>query len=183
MERFRIAEERDAKQIADLHATSWRRTYRGNFRDGFLDGDVSADRSRVWNERLTAPPDNQFVCVAEDESGISGFVCAFGDHDSQWGSFIDNLHVDIDRQGQGVGTRLMARAGQWLSERFLDSGVYLIVWERNPARFFYERLGGRDTGRIEVENPGGGSGRYIRVAWDRPGAIVKWANSASIGCN
>ena len=37
---FRRAEARDADRIAQLHAESWRRTYRGMMRDEFLDGDV-----------------------------------------------------------------------------------------------------------------------------------------------
>ena len=166
MANFRIAEEKDAERIAHLHAISWQRTYRGNFRDEFLDGDVFSDRGRVWRERLTNPAENQLVYVVEEHHNTCGFICAFGGHDPRWGSFIDNLHVDKAYQGRGIGYGLMTEAGSWLSARFAKAAVYLIVWESNPSCLFYERLGGRNTGMIEVENPGGGVGRYIRIAWD-----------------
>jgi ribosomal protein S18 acetylase RimI-like enzyme len=172
--RYREATRDDAPAIAALHADNWRRSYRGNLRDEYLDGDVHSDRLRTWTARLDQPAEGQFVCVAVEGEGsrgggrIVGFVCAFGAHDREWGSFIDNLHVDAGRQGQGIGSGLMRRAGAWLAHRFPDERVHLLVWESNPARSLYERLGGRDTGMIEVENPGGGTGRYHRYVWERP---------------
>ncbi len=62
----------------------------------------------------------------------------------------------------------MREAGIWLSARFPQEQAYLLVWESNPARRLYERLGGRNTGIVEMENPGGGVGRYFRYVWDRP---------------
>ena len=56
--------------------------------------------------------------------------------------------------------------------------AYLIVWESNPARRFYERLGGRNTGKIDVENPSGGFDRYILFAWDQPKAMSSNVRSA-----
>lgn len=49
---FRLAAATDAAAIADLHAQSWRRHYRGAYSDAFLDGDVAADRLAAWTERL-----------------------------------------------------------------------------------------------------------------------------------
>jgi len=165
---YRAAAHNDAPGIAALHAENWRRAYRGNFRDEYLDGDIVSERQSVWNERLGHPAANQYVCVAVHGSRIAGFICAFGCHDREWGSFIDNLHVDTHTQRRGVGSALMRQAGGWLSSRFPNERVYLLVWEFNPARALYERLGGRDTGIVDVENPGGGVGRYVRYVWNRP---------------
>lgn len=41
--RFRLAVPDDAEAVAMLHATSWRRHYRGAYSDAFLDGDVVAE--------------------------------------------------------------------------------------------------------------------------------------------
>jgi hypothetical protein len=38
---FRAAGQDDAHAIAELHADSWRRHYRGAYSDAFLDGDVA----------------------------------------------------------------------------------------------------------------------------------------------
>ena len=169
---YRPAMLEDAPEIAALHAENWRRGYRGNFRDEYLDGDVHADRLRAWTARLQQPADHQFVGVALERARIVGFVCAFGAHDRAWGSFIDNLHVEAGSQRHGIGSGLMRQAGAWLSSHFPEERVHLLVWESNPARTLYERLGGHDTGMIEVENPGGGSGRYVRYVWERPSLLT-----------
>ncbi|MFB3112043.1 MAG: GNAT family N-acetyltransferase, partial [Gemmatimonadales bacterium] len=72
---------------------SWRQNYRGAFSDAFLDGDLPGERLRVWRERLDHPPGNQFVQLAIDGANLVGFVCAYGAHDPEWGSLVDNLHV------------------------------------------------------------------------------------------
>ena len=89
----RSAEPSDARAIAELHARSWRESYRGSFRDEYLDGDLVGERLRVGRERLDRPPAGQLVEVAIDRGELIGFVCAYGDHDARWGSLIDNLHV------------------------------------------------------------------------------------------
>src|SRR5688500_19621304 len=78
---LREANAGDAEAIAALHTDSWRRTYRGMMSDAFLDGGALDDRRSVWRERLTARPSNQFVCVAEHDSRIAGFICPFANHE------------------------------------------------------------------------------------------------------
>ena len=170
---YRSANHRDMSGIAALHAENWRRAYRGNFRDDYLDGDILSERQGVWNARLGNPPSNQYVCVAAQGARIVGFVCAFGSHDREWGSFIDNLHVDAHAQRSGIGSTLMRHTGAWLCATFPDEQVYLLVWEFNPAQVLYARLGGHSSGIVEVENPGGGVGRYFRYVWERPSQLMR----------
>jgi ribosomal protein S18 acetylase RimI-like enzyme len=172
MVNFRKAEITDAEGIAHLHASSWRRIYRGNFRDAFLDGDVFTERNKVWASRLGSPRHNQYVGVAESAGKLCGFVCMYGNEDAEWGSFIDNLHVDNEFHQQGIGTALMRHAGAWLEKEYPGQGVWLVVWEGNPAIKFYEALGGRNTGLVEEDNPGGGTGKYFRMVWESPSALV-----------
>jgi ribosomal protein S18 acetylase RimI-like enzyme len=165
---YRPASYSDAEGVAVLHAENWRRAYRGNFRDEYLDGDVFSERRKVWDSRLRHPAANQCVCVAVQSARVVGFVCVFGAHDSEWGSFIDNLHVHADMGRLGIGSALMRKAGSWLCSEFPNERAYLFVWEFNPARALYERLGGLNAGMVEIENPGGGVGRYWRYVWERP---------------
>ena len=76
----------------------------------------------------------------------------------------DNGHGEVLAR---IEKGLAAKLGL-VSPVTLLSGDYLLVWEFNPARALYERLGGRNVGIADVENPGGGIGRYVRYAWDRP---------------
>jgi ribosomal protein S18 acetylase RimI-like enzyme len=166
---YRSAKPSDAEAIAYLHARSWRENYRGSFSDAFLDGDLPAERLRVWCERLEHPPGNQLVQVAVDGTNVLGFVCAYGAHDPQWGSFVDNLHVAHAFKRNGIGSSLMRRVGAWLVPLYPQLGVYLLVLEANAsARRFYERLGAQNAGVSTMETHGGAAVRSCRYTWLRP---------------
>ncbi|MHB8454753.1 MAG: GNAT family N-acetyltransferase [Acidiferrobacterales bacterium] len=72
-----------------------------------MDRHAAQDRQAVRRQRLTAPKDNQMVLVAEENQELCGFVCAYGEGDPQWGTYIDNLHVRRESQRRGIGKRLM----------------------------------------------------------------------------
>ena len=163
---YRIARRSDAEAVAQLHAQSWRESYRGSFTDEFLDGDLPGERLGVWRERLADPPANQLVLLAVDGETLAGFVCAFGDHDPEWGSLVDNLHVARAFKRGGIGAALMRQAGEWLRLRDSRLGVYLWVLEANTAaRRFYERIGARDAGVSMMETHGGAVVRSCRYTW------------------
>ncbi|MGV9563838.1 GNAT family N-acetyltransferase [Streptomyces sp. NPDC003480] len=169
--RFRAAEPCDAENMALLHADSWRRHYRGAYSDAFLDGDVVADRRSVWSLRLSDPSGSATV-VAEDDTGLAGFVHVVFDEDGHWGSLIDNLHLVEHRQRMGLGTALLSRAAQAVAERASGSALYLWVLEQNTAaQEFYRALGGTCVERAPVSPPGGvpsrlaGSPAKLRFTW------------------
>jgi ribosomal protein S18 acetylase RimI-like enzyme len=163
---FREARPDDAVAIATVHAESWRATYRGAYRDEYLDGDVLQDRIAVWEKRLSAPPANQFVVVAEENDAIVGFACAYGRDDERWGSLLDNLHVRRDLHRRGTGTHLLAEVAKWCRTHYPEVGLYLWVLEQNErAQAFYERMGASDRGGGAFVPPGGGHIDSRRYAW------------------
>ena len=93
---LRVAGVDDADRVAELHADSWRRTYRGAYPDEFLDGDVFEDRRRVWRSRLERADLACETIVAIDDVRMVGFVHTILDDSAQWGSLVDNLHVATD---------------------------------------------------------------------------------------
>lgn len=166
---YRPASPPDAEAVALLHARSWRRNYRGAFTDAFLDGDLDEERLRVWRKRLDHPSADQLVRLAVDGPDLVGFVCAYGAHDPQWGSFVDNLHVADGSRHNGVGSSLMQQTGTWLIPRYSGLGIYLWVLEANSgARRFYERLGAENAGVSTMETHGGAVVRSCRYTWPRP---------------
>jgi GNAT superfamily N-acetyltransferase len=170
---LRIAAAADAEAIAVLHTESWRRTYRGMMADEFLDGAALGNRRTVWRERLHGAAPGLHVCVAEHHKRIVGFVCAFANHDPNWGAYIDNLHVAHDWHRRGVGRALMRSTAEWLCGLQPDGGVYLWVMEANaPARRFYERLGASHAGNVNLEDPGGGSAPNCRYVWTSPRVLL-----------
>jgi GNAT superfamily N-acetyltransferase len=164
--RIRTATRADASAVAALHAESWRFAYRGAYRDEYLDGPVLEDRARLWDERLSSPPANQYVVLAEDADGLVGFACAYGNDDERWGTLVDNLHVRPDRHRQGAGQRLLAEVAAWCSEQYPGCGLYLWVLEQNDrARRFYERVGASEGESRPYVPPGGGTTIIRRCVW------------------
>jgi ribosomal protein S18 acetylase RimI-like enzyme len=163
---YRLAESSDADPIALLHTRSWRENQRGAMTDRFLDEELPEERLRVWRRTLDHPPENQYVQVAIDRTELQGFVRAYGAHDPQWGSFVDNLHVARIAKRTGIGSSLMRNAGAWLDRRYPGFGVYLWVLEANSAaRLFYERLGAQNAGATTMETHGGAVVRSCRYSW------------------
>jgi ribosomal protein S18 acetylase RimI-like enzyme len=175
---FRFAGPADAAAVADLHARSWRRHYRGAYSDAFLDGDVFADRLAVWTERLS-DPDPRRCTILADDGGLIGFANTFLDDDREWGALLDNLHVDARRHRRGIGRRLLAMTAEAVLERGKSSGLYLWVLEQNvAAQAFYEACGGRRVGRELATPPGGVAGRLrgspakLRYVWRDPAVLL-----------
>jgi ribosomal protein S18 acetylase RimI-like enzyme len=169
--RFRAAGPDDAEKVALLHADSWRRFYRGAYADPFLDGDVVADRRSAWSSRLAAQA-NTLTVVAEDDTGLAGFVHVVFDDDNTWGSLVDNLHVTHHRRRSGIGSALLTRAAEAVTQQATGRSMYLWVLEQNTAaQQFYRASGGTCVEIAMVSPPSGaparlnGSPRMLRFAW------------------
>lgn len=176
---FRVARHDDAQSVAELHADSWRRHYRGAYADAFLDGDVLADRVALWTDRLRGTDPRRCTILAMDDGGLVGFANTFLDHDPTWGALLDNLHVTSGRKGSGIGTQLLALTAEAVTASRPTSGLYLWVLEQNVnAQAFYEARGGRCRGRCLIDPPGGIAGRLngspagLRYVWAEPAAML-----------
>jgi len=81
---IRLSQAADARDIAKLHADSWRRHYRGAYSNDYLDGDLDADRLAVWTERMNSHDGEHFTLLAEHRDGPVGFVHVVLDADCTW---------------------------------------------------------------------------------------------------
>jgi ribosomal protein S18 acetylase RimI-like enzyme len=179
--RYRRARASDAEAIANLHADSWRRNYRGAYSDEFLDGDVFADRRAVWTRRLSDTQVGERTTVAESDDRVVGFVHTISGSDPRWGTLLENLHVTHGVKRSGIGTQLVAVAAQRLVIEHEPGGMFLWVLEQNAAaQSFYERLGGTCVERDLVEPPGGKPGRLagsparLRYVWPQLSDLLHW---------
>ena len=172
--RYRRATTDDIMGIAELHADSWRRNYRGAYSDSYLDGDVLTDRRTVWGERLRAVGANSITIIAEDESALMGFAHTHLDEHEELGALLDNLHVAHALKGTGIGTGLMAETAAAVLELRPGSALYLRVLEQNtPAQAFYDARGGRRVGReLGGPYPGGGRSFVLLYAWPDPSTLL-----------
>lgn len=174
--RFRTARPEDAGAVAELHADSWQRHYRGAYTDAFLDEEPSGFLGQLWTERLATPSPQAHTVLAEYDGELVGLVHTLLDEDPTWGALVDNLHVRYALKRQGLGTRLLARAALAVRN---SSGLYLWVLEQNPAaQAFYAARGGECVGRDDVPAPGGnvawlnGQPTCLRYAWRDPTVLV-----------
>jgi GNAT superfamily N-acetyltransferase len=155
----------DADTVARLHATSWRRAYRGMLSDAYLDGDLDAERRSVWMERLADPTFGQGWIAHADAEPV-GFVFIRHERDAPWGVHVDNLHVLVAHQGLGIGRRLLFTVGEWASTHATDEPVHLWVIAANvAARGFYARAGGEEVELVDRATGDGGTLPEYRVVW------------------
>jgi ribosomal protein S18 acetylase RimI-like enzyme len=170
---FRDATRADAEAIADLHADSWRRHYRGVYLDSYLDGDVFAERRVVWTGRFADPDPDARTILCEHEGALVGFAHIIVDDDPTWGALLDNLHVAYAHKRGGIGTQLMAASARAVLERPQPTGMYLWVLERNAAgQAFYRARGGSEVGREVSPLEGGGTAVGLRYAWPDPSVLL-----------
>lgn len=164
----------DVEAIADLHARSWRKTYRGLFSDAFLDGPVFAERRALWSQRLsTWDRARNVVLLAERDGALTGFASVMLDVEPEWGARLDNLHVDPDGKGRGIGRTLLQGAARWvLAGDAHDPGkpkapmLHLMVFEGNvAARGFYDAMNGECVEQREVTVEDGTRLVELRYLW------------------
>jgi ribosomal protein S18 acetylase RimI-like enzyme len=150
------------------------------YADAFLDHDVDADRLDTWTTRAHQPRPDACVLVAEADGVVVGFSYTICDHDPDFGSMLENLHVGRTRKGQGIGTQLMAMTAENLVQRGTAGGLYLWVLEPNTAaRAFYDARGGRCVELRTSPPPGGdpanlvGAPRLCRYVWSDVAGLLR----------
>ena len=170
---LRDATAADAPLLARIGVQSWRETYAGllsqRLLDG-LDGNPFHDR-RYWQGVLAEPRLRQWVWIIERRRTPIG-LCKFGSaDDGDDGGVVDRLYLLRPAQRQGLGRRLMAAAAHLLAMHDLQP---LSVWTlecNQPARAFYERLGGRRLPRRPVFEDHGAPVFEVGFRWDRPESL------------
>ena len=169
---FRPTRPDDARAVAELHADSWRRHYRGAYSDAFLDHDAAGYLLPLWTERLGTPLPRARTILAEWHGRVAGLAHTLLDEDPTWGALLDNLHVAHGLKRCGIGTRLLTLTRQAVRDWSASSGLYLWVLEQNSdARAFYAAQGGVCVERDAAPPPGGDPARLtgqpmgLRYAW------------------
>jgi ribosomal protein S18 acetylase RimI-like enzyme len=140
----------DAAAIARVHVQSWKSTYPGIVPASFLDTLHEGEQAEKWRQWfLTAP---MMVLVAEDETGIFGFVNGgairgqVADYDAE----LYAIYLLQSAQRRGAGRSLTLAMAAALHRKGFRR---MLVWvlEQNPAAGFYQRLGAVPVGRRMIE--------------------------------
>ena len=168
---IRPARVEAARTIAQLYVEGWQDAYPGLLPDELLVGmDADERRKQNWAGIIRRTGANERVIVAETAgidgvSAVVGFASAGAPRRGGLGhkGEVYTLYVETDFLGRGIGGRLFATIAVETASR---SGSSVIVWvlAGNPARFFYESLGGRMVGR-RPGTLGGGDIEEIAYGW------------------
>ncbi len=163
---LREGTKKDASLVAQLHALSWKKYYRGILTDDYLDLFVEQDRKSIWEQRFSSSNPDLQVIIAEQNGIPCGFAGLFSNHDKKWGALIDNLHVIGSHQRKGIGTALLYASAEWIARDHHEAPFFLWVFIANHrARKFYEKRGASYGEEKTIENPDGSVAQIIRCYW------------------
>ena len=157
----------DARAIAHVRVASWRTTYRGKLPKEYLEAMDIDTYTGAWEGILQARGAQGYTYVAEDVGGqIKGFAVG-GWNRTEGTAYQGELYAIYllkEAQRGGTGRRL---AG-WVAQRLQREGFNsMMVWVMadNPARRFYQKLGGRFV--MERESFIGGTRvREVAYGWE-----------------
>jgi ribosomal protein S18 acetylase RimI-like enzyme len=162
---FRFATHTDAEKIAELHAKSWQKAYRGSFTNDFLDNHALENRKTLWHKRFHEN-ENQITILCENNQTLIGFICIFTNN-GEFGPLIDNLHIAEQYQGQGIGKMLIDKAKEYIRQKALGTKMHLFVLEKNEnAIHFYQKLGARNNNAEIYTSPDGLQLKIFKMVWD-----------------
>ena len=142
MNLIRTANLSDADVIARVHIDSWQTTYRGLMPDKVLDN-LSFERRREWWQGILRDQSER-VLVAEENDQIVGFAY-FGEereHDPIYHGELYAIYLLAGCQKKGIGHLLFKASAKGLIKLGM-SDMLLWVLSTNPARKFYEKMGGK----------------------------------------
>lgn len=143
--RIRPGRPADAGGIAQVYVDAWRSAYAGLIPNGVLVRMSAGAQAREWSQQLSRRRFADSILVAD----LSGHgVIAFGSCGAARHSLLPHageiytLYVSPEHQERGVGRALLLQLFASLTDRGLDSALVWVL-SLNPARFFYEAMGGR----------------------------------------
>jgi len=173
---IRAATLSDAAAIARVHVDTWRAAYADILPKTYLDGLSYEEFGRFWLN-LLSKPDTRCVFVAEDEGGVFGFVSGrprknFSKGPIDYDGVLDTIYVLPSHQGNGAGRRLVAAVARYFVEVDTGSMLLWVFTENQPARRFYESLGGVLVG-ADGFDLGGVWVNEVAYGWRNLGVLVE----------
>jgi ribosomal protein S18 acetylase RimI-like enzyme len=139
---IRPAKVEDSPAIARVHVASWQSTYRGMLPDEFLASLSETGYAERW-KRVIGDGSSK-VYVAEDGGEVVGFASGGRERAGEKG-YVGELYaiyVIDEAQRRGFGRELLRASVAGLRELGLDDMIIWVLRDNQPARSFYERLGG-----------------------------------------
>lgn len=163
---IREARVEDATSIAKVHVDSWRTTYRGIVANTYLEALSYDDREHFWQSLLEKIDRTTLIYVAEDDDGeVIAFASGGPEHEGNptYKGEIYAIYILQEAQRRGIGRQLVTAIVQRLVQQNIETMLIRVAAD-NPARKFYEALGGQylDEKPIEI---GGAKLKEVTYGW------------------
>jgi GNAT superfamily N-acetyltransferase len=143
---IRIATFKDVLSIAEVHVQCWKETYTGMLKQEILDELKVLDKELLWKE-ITKSPDHKLFIYTE-HGMVKGFLDGYLNPENNTAEILA-FYLLEEIQRQGIGRELFQKFYQCA----LNQGyafIRLDVFNKNPSRFFYEKMGAKIIGEAEL---------------------------------
>lgn len=151
--RVREAKVSDARGIAFVHVESWKTTYKNILPKEFLMNLSFKSRELYWETSI--PEGNVFV-AENDEGKIVGFASCGKERSGNYKVYkgeLTAIYILKEFQGKGLGKQLMKSVIKGI-EKLGFNTMLVLVLEDNNSKLFYEAMGSKKIGEVEVEIAG-----------------------------
>ena len=149
---IRIANQNDVQQIAQVHVQSWKETYIGIIRQYVIDELSVEQRIQLWQKLVI--DQNHRIFVYEHEGQILGFLDGYLNPNNNIAE-IKAFYFLKEIKGQGIGRTMFEKFHRFVGpqkHRILRLGVI----NKNPSRYFYEKMGGQAVEEKDASDLGEG---------------------------
>lgn len=141
---IRKAEIADLPDVARVQVETWRQAYRGIIDAAYLANLDDRRCAEKWHTFYDKRDGRHFLYVAVDpKEGVIGFASGGPNRSEELepAGEVYAIYVRPDWQHVGIGTRLLIEVATALRQAEM-SGIIVWALRDNPARRFYESLGG-----------------------------------------
>lgn len=143
---IRIASLKDALSIAEVHVQGWKETYTGIIKQEILDELKILDKELLWKEIAKSPDHKLFVYT--ENGAVKGFLDGYLNPENNIAEIMA-FYLLKEVQKQGMGRELFQKFYQCaLNQEY--GFIRLEVFNKNPSRFFYEKMGAKIIGETEL---------------------------------
>ncbi len=153
----------DAEAIADIHARTWKNTYKDLIDEKDISNITYENRKTLWETILSVQTGNRCTYVIHNEEQIVGFISGGPERTKRFNydTEIYNIYLLDEFQQQGLGVRLLYVFAVEMKKRGYRS---ILVWilKKNPSSRFYERYEAKPVGTVETSI---GEGTYQETAY------------------
>ncbi len=187
--KIRAAVVHDAPVMGRVMVAAWLSAHRGQMPDTAWQRrvdewtpDVSARGwARLLTEQAEGDPARGVLLVAEDDSGdpVALVLGTEAEYDTSGSTAkIDALYVLPDRQGEGLGRRLLQEAARELATLGFSVLHIGVLTANLPARGFYAAMGGHEIGQRTFDEEGHLLAESV-YAWPDINALVGGSSERS----